>query len=184
MIFEAELNDSDVKFKIYCKYGNARFEHKSVCHSDSEWLCTINLQGTLLVHFETILKHAERLGYAIQDILYGNAWFERECESFEGLWVNLAFYRELDTAGAIKNFCEYLQVLNDFNMCLRLSSKKIINKLRVHAVTDSDKLALWLRAFFVLFIAGVNILISSQNELWDEKKIIKRRLFQFCKQDL
>ena len=29
MIFEAELNDSDVKFKIYCKYGNARFEHKS-----------------------------------------------------------------------------------------------------------------------------------------------------------
>ena len=29
MIFEAKLNDSDVKFKIYCKYGNARFEHKS-----------------------------------------------------------------------------------------------------------------------------------------------------------
>ena len=29
MIFEAELNDSDVKLKIYCKYGNARFEHKS-----------------------------------------------------------------------------------------------------------------------------------------------------------
>ena len=34
---------------------------------------TVNLQGTVLIHFETILKHAERLGYEIQDILYGNA---------------------------------------------------------------------------------------------------------------
>ena len=41
-----------------------------------------------------------------------------------------------------------------------------------------------LHAFFVSYIAGVNILIiSSQNELWDEKKI-KRILFQFCKQYL
>ena len=46
------------------------------------------------MHFETILKHAEKLGYEIQDILYGNARFEQECESFEGLWVKLAFYRE------------------------------------------------------------------------------------------
>ena len=44
--------------------------------------------------------HAERPGYEIQDILYGNAWFEGECESFEGRWVNLAFCRESDTAGA------------------------------------------------------------------------------------
>ena len=68
----------------------------------SLWVTAVNLQGTVLLHFETILKHAERLDYEIQDILYGNAWFERECESFEGLWVNLAFYRESDTAGAIK----------------------------------------------------------------------------------
>ena len=53
----------------------------------------------LLIHFETILKHAERLGYEIQDILYGNSCFEQACESFEGLWVNLSFYRESDTAG-------------------------------------------------------------------------------------
>ena len=53
------------------------------------------------MHFETILKHAERLSYEIQDILLGKAWFEQECESFEGLWVNLiAFYHESDTAGA------------------------------------------------------------------------------------
>ena len=44
----------------------------------------------------------ETVQWSIQDILYGNALFERECESFEGLWVNLAFYRELNTAGAIK----------------------------------------------------------------------------------
>ena len=25
---------------------------------------------------------------------------KKECESFESLWVNLAFYRESDTAGA------------------------------------------------------------------------------------
>ena len=55
----------------------------------TEWLHTVkptvNLQGTVLIHFETILKHAERLGYEIQDILYGNAWFKQECESFEVL---------------------------------------------------------------------------------------------------
>ena len=49
----------------------------------TEWLYTINLtvnlqgtEGTILKHFETILMHAERLGYEIQDILYGNALFE------------------------------------------------------------------------------------------------------------
>ena len=60
--FDAKLNDSDVKFKIYYKYGNERFEHKfGLSLSD----CTVNLQGTVLMHFETILKHAERLGYEI-----------------------------------------------------------------------------------------------------------------------
>ena len=29
MTFWSKLNDSDVKFKMYYKYGNARFEHKS-----------------------------------------------------------------------------------------------------------------------------------------------------------
>ena len=67
-----------------------------------------SMQGTILTHFETILKHAERLSYDIQDILYGNAWFEQECESFKGPWVNLAFYCESDTAQAAQayNICE------------------------------------------------------------------------------
>ena len=54
------------------------------------------------MHFETILMQAERLGNEIQDIFYGNAWFEQESESFEGLWVNLAFYRESDSWGHCK----------------------------------------------------------------------------------
>ena len=72
----------------------------------TEWLCTVNNSTSrepylyILRSFEPILKHAKRLGYEIQDILYGNAWIKQECESFEGLWVNLAFYRESDTAGA------------------------------------------------------------------------------------
>ena len=80
--FEAKLNDSDVKFKIYSITG---MEMQDL---DTNQVCTLNLQGTVLMHFESILKHAERLGYEIQDILHGKAWFEQECESFEGLWVN------------------------------------------------------------------------------------------------
>ena len=97
MIFWSKLNDLDVKFKIYYKYENARFEHKSglllrvTLHNQR-----FNLQGQgtvlLAMHFEITLKHAQTLGYEIQDILYGNAWFEQECESFDGLWVSLAFY--------------------------------------------------------------------------------------------
>ena len=45
-----------------------------VCHV-TEWLCTVSQlprNGTYYIHFETILKHAERLGYEIQDILCKN----------------------------------------------------------------------------------------------------------------
>ena len=70
------------------------------------------------MHFETILKYAERLSYEIQDILHENAWFEQECESFEGLWVILAFYRKSDTAaGANKKrlwVFTSLESMNDF----------------------------------------------------------------------
>ena len=56
--FEAILNDSDVKFKIYFKYGNGQI--CMVCHV-TEWLytCTVNptvnLQGTVL-YYLYILK--------------------------------------------------------------------------------------------------------------------------------
>ena len=57
--------------------------------------------------------------------------------------------------------------------------KKIIKKLSIDALADSEKLALWLHAFvlFCIGIAGVNTLKkSSQNELRDEKQI-KRRIY-------
>ena len=63
---------------------------------------------------EAILKHAERIGYEIQDILYGNAWFEQECESFEGQWVILAFYRKSDTAGAKTSVSIYKSWINEW----------------------------------------------------------------------
>ena len=70
--FEAKLNDSDVKFKIHYKYGNARFEKKSglplwvTLHSQR-----LDLQGTVLMNFETILKHAERSGQTWTDYVFG-----------------------------------------------------------------------------------------------------------------
>ena len=47
-----------------------------------------------------------------------------------------------------------------------------IKKWSIDAVTDSDKLASCLHAVFVLYVAGVNtLMISSPNELWDEKQL-------------
>ena len=82
------------------RYGNARYEHNSGRLSLSVTLHSQPPRNRTYAYFETILKNAERLGYEIQDILYGNASLEQECESFKGVWVNLAFYRKSDTAGA------------------------------------------------------------------------------------
>ena len=78
------------------------------------------------MHFETILKHAEKLSYEIQDVLYENAWFEQECESFEGLLVNLAFYRKSDTVGAIKTSVT----------CVSIYKSWIISYIFIHMIWD------------------------------------------------
>ena len=63
-------------------------------------------------------------------------------------------------------------------MCVKLSKTQLLlKKLSIDALTDSDKLALWLHAFlFSIDIAGVNTpKKSSQNELRNEKQI--KRLY-------
>ena len=59
--------------------------------------------------------------------------------------------------------------------------KTIIKKLSIDAITDSDKLALWLHAFFVLcrYICCQHFEKSSQNELQDEKQIKRRSYLDY-----
>ena len=140
-IQDMEMQDLNTNTSMEMQDLNTNLD---VCHS--QWLCTVNHQRTVLMHFETILKNAERLGYGIQDILYGNASLEQECESFEGVWVNLAFYRESDTAGTKTSVSIYkwMNVFIHFVWDYQVKN----NTLCVENVTDSDKLALWLHAFF------------------------------------